>query len=308
MRSRLQGLASLAAVYVIWGSSFLAIRLAVQGAHAFPPISLAALRTLLSGALLVALAAASGQSLRVSRRELRGLALSGVLIWVGGNVPLLWGARRLSSGLAALLFASTPLSSAGLSAVLAGGWPRAKEAVSICAGFVGMLFLFPIGKSSLAPGMAAGAVAVLASAFFWALGSLLGREATRSLPLMLASGYQLLIAGVVTATLARLAGESWVWPDRGALAAAAYLVLFPTVVAYLAYAHALKTLPLSWAMSFAYVNPLIAVLLGVAFLSEKLELRSLLGMALILASVVFLFAGSDSKAEQVEKEISDVAH
>jgi drug/metabolite transporter (DMT)-like permease len=305
MRSRLQGLGSLAAVYFIWGSSFLAIRLAVHGEHAFPPIALAAVRTFVSGAVLIAVAALRGQSLRVSAPQLRGLAVSGILLWVGGNVPLLWAERRVSSGLAALLFSSVPLWGAGLTAARAGGWPGAKESISVCAGFSGMLFLYPIGGDEVAPGIGAGALAVLASAFFWALGSLLGRDATRSLPLALASGYQLLVAGAVTGTLSRIAGERWMLPDAGALAAAAYLIAFPTVVAYLAYAHALKTLPLSWAMSFAYVNPVVAVLLGAAFLREHMDLRALFGMALIVGSLVFLFIGADKAGR--EREISDEA-
>ena len=273
-------------VYFIWGSSFLAIRLAVSGAGSFQPYSLAAIRTLSAGLLLLAWAGVRGDSLRIGWTRFRWLALTGILLWVGGHTLVIWAERRMESGLAALLFASTPL----WAAMLEGLRGRGFRAAPVIAGFVGVTLVLP--PATLGPGLWVDAAVLLISAFFWAFGTVLGEGPAAGLPIPVATGIQLTVAGLVTSLLAYEAGESAPAPDLRAFLACAYLIFFGTVLAYLAYSHALRTLPVAWLMSFGYVNPVVAVALGALVLGERVEARSALGISVVVGSVIWLFAGS----------------
>jgi drug/metabolite transporter (DMT)-like permease len=284
------GLGSLLFVYLVWGSTFLAMRLAV-GEQGFDPFVLAAIRTFFAGALLLALGKTQGHSLSLPMRELRWLLLTGVLLWVGGHTMLVWASRRIDSGLAALLFSSVPLWSILLTK--ASRTNRSKL-VPALLGFLGVALVFPVSRDSFRATEMIDAGVVLLSAFFWAYGSLL--EVDRRIPLAVASGYQLLFAGIVNAALSLgLAGE-WQSPSGAAWLACLYLVVPGCVLAFLAYVHVLRTLSVSLAMSYAYVNPLTAVLLGVILLGESVTMRAGAGMLVVLGSVFWLFRKGEQGA------------
>jgi drug/metabolite transporter (DMT)-like permease len=286
------GLLCLLAVYLIWGSTFLAIRIAVSGAGAFAPYSLAAIRTGSAGLLLLLFALIRGHSLRVGWPALRWLALTGTLLWIGGHALVIWAEQRMDSGLAALIFASSPLWSVLLTGFSRGGQGK----FPVLFGFLGVALVLPLQGPLVGGALFWDAAALLLSAFFWALGSLLGAGPAEKLPITVSTGLQLLTAGIVTALIAMAAGEARPAPDARALLACSYLIVFGTVLAYLAYTHILRTLPVSLVMSFAYVNPVVAVVLGALVLGEKIGARSLAGMLVVIVSVALLFVGRGREA------------
>lgn len=290
MRLSRSGLLALAIVYLVWGSTFLAIRMAVTG-DAFHPFALAAVRTLGAGLCLLALGAGQGHSLRVGARDVAWLVFTGLLLWVGGHTLLVWASQRVNSGLSALLFASIPLWSYLLT------WRQrpwnAKEFLPVTAGFLGVALVFPIAGGALGAAALRDGALVLFSAFLWSLGSVLGIH--ERMPVAVASGYQLLFAGLANAAIAAAAGEGFGHPDARAWLACLYLVLPGCVIAFLAYSHALRVLPLPLVMSFAYVNPLVAVALGAAVLGEQLTARAALGCAVVLGSVFWLLRAQERR-------------
>ncbi len=280
------GLLSLFVVYLAWGSTFLAIRVAVTG-DGFNPYTLAAIRTLVAGLIMIAWAFLTRQSLKLERREFFWLAFTGVLLWVGGHTLLIWASRYLNSGFSALLFASIPFWSVLLTQRALRGIPNFWP---LLLGFVGVVAILPLDRASVDSANFFNATLVLFSAFLWSLGSVLSAKGTRSI--VVSSGYQLLAAGVVNALIAYFAGETWLVPDARAWVACLYLILPGCVLAYLAHRHTLRTLPLPLVMSFAYVNPVVAVILGMLVLGEQISLRMGLGMLLVLVSVFWLIQSS----------------
>lgn len=278
------GLLSLLVVYLVWGSTFLAIRVAVTG-DGFNPYSLAAFRTLAAGFIMLAWCLLRGLSLRLPRRDVAFLVLTGVLLWVGGHTLLIWASRYLNSGLSALLFASIPFWSVLLTSPIRASW---NLWAPLLLGFGGVLAILPIDRSGLEdPTTFFNASLVLFSAFLWSVGSVMSAKSAR-INLIVASAYQLLAAGVVNVCIALFFGEIWLLPDARAWSALLFLVVPGCVLAFLAHQHTVRTLPLPLVMSFAYVNPLVAVLLGVLVLGEQITPRVGIGMGLVLASVVWL--------------------
>jgi drug/metabolite transporter (DMT)-like permease len=281
-----KGLAALLFLYVVWGSGFLAIRLAVTGEGAFAPYTLAGLRTFAAGILLFGLALAKGDSWRMSARAFVWLLLTGVLFWVGGHTLIIWAERRLDSGLAALIFASSPL----WAALFEGFRGRAVRWAPLVVGFVGVALVLPLSGGSGPTLWLDGAIVMLA-AIFWALATVLGDGPAAGVPLAVSTGVQLAAAGIFNLAWALLAREPWVSPNVRAWGAFVFLTVVDTMLAFLAYAYAQKRLSVGWLMSFAYVNPVVAVVLGGCVLGEQLTLRAACGMAVVVASVAWLFRG-----------------
>jgi drug/metabolite transporter (DMT)-like permease len=290
MRLSRTGLFSLAVIYLVWGSTFLAIRVAVTG-EGFGPYILASIRTLLAGLCLLAVGLLQGHSLRARPREIGWLFLSGFFLWVGGHTLLIWASQRVDSGLAALLFASIPLWTFLLT--LRRIPVNLGKLAPVLVGFAGVAFVFPIGSSALGFASLLDGGAVLLSAFLWSLGTVLGT--LDRMAVAVTSGYQLLFAGMVNMLIAYSSGEVLGAPDARAWIACAYLVIPGCVLAFLAYSHALRVLPLPIVMSFAYVNPLVAVVLGILVLGESLTLRVAFGCAVILGSVFWLLRTQEGK-------------
>jgi drug/metabolite transporter (DMT)-like permease len=282
------GLLALLFVYFVWGSTFLAIRIAIRGDHSFAPFMLAAFRTGGAGLVLLLVALACGHSLRVGWKPFAWLAFTGLLFWIGGHALVIWAEQRVDSGLAALIFASVPLWAVLLECWRKNDW-QAKKLLPVLVGFLGVSLVLPLDGSSLGGGLWIDGAALVLSAFFWALGSVLGDGPARHLPLALTGGYQLLSASLVSFLIALLAGESRVIPGGEALLAGCYLLFVGTVLAFLAYAHTLRVLPVNLLMSFAYVNPVVALVLGALVMDEKLGVRSFAGMAIVLGSVAWIF-------------------
>lgn len=280
---------SLLVVYLVWGSTYLAIRYAVREGSGFPAFWMAGSRTILGGLILVVLALATGRSLRLKRSEWMVTIISAILLWNGGNGLVTWAEQRATSGYAALVVGTTPLWGALVDSILAKRRPSGKMIFSLLIGFAGLLLLtLPHLKGSERADMLS-LIALLCAPIAWCLGSAYQQRSQISQPIMVSSAYQQLIGGVVFVLLALLTREPWPQPATEAWIAWGYLVVFGSVMAFTAYVTALRSLPLPMVMTYAYVNPVIAVLLGWWLLDEAITFTTIAGMALILGGVATLF-------------------
>ncbi len=275
---------SLLAVYVLWGSTYLAMRIGLEG---FPPLRMAAVRFLLAGTLLYGFLRARGQP-GPSPRGWAASAAVGCLLLTMGNGCVIYAEQFVASGLAALMVASVPLWAALFSGML-GRWPSRIEWLGLFLGALGVLLLNLEGDLRASP---KGALALMVASMSWALGSVLsGRPAIkRALPRgLMASAAQMLVGGSVLFCLSLLRGERMapLTSARPALAVL-YLVVFGSLMGYTAYLYLLAHVRPALATSYAFVNPVIAVILGAVGAGERITPRSVLAMAVILSGVVLV--------------------
>ena len=268
---------SLLAMYVIWGSTYLGIRYALVS---YPPFLLAALRFAIAGSLLFTILRLRGVALP-TRRQWRNAAIVGTLLLAGGNGLVCFAEQSVSSGIAAVAVASMPLFAA-VFASLYGERPSRGETIGLALGFVGVVVLnLGAGLS----GSPLGAVALIVAAIAWAFGSVWskGQDMPKG-PMNTAA--QMLCAAVALAIIALLHGERLpAHPQWSATFALGYLIVFGSIVAFSAYLYVLKTVRPALATSYAYVNPPVAVLFGVALGGEHVGPFDLAGMAIILVGV-----------------------
>lgn len=306
------GLYHLSVVYLAWGSTFLAIRFAVQGVGAFAPFTLAALRVGLAGGSLLIFAVLRGETLALKRKMLARLFLRGTLLWVGGHALLIWATQWTDSGFGAILFASIPLWTA-----LFDGFrdPRArsiKMLLPVVLGFLAIVVL-TLGSPSIsakndptqlvsAPVLTA---VILISAFSWALGSFIRTSEEDQISVHVSAGFQQLFAGWVCGIMAMAAGESMTLPSLRACLALSYLVIIGSILAFSSYVRAQQLLPHRIVASFAYVNPVIAVALGYAFAGEQISPMMAGGAVMVIISVVWLFQ-VNRFANLIQSESSEV--
>ncbi len=283
------GIASLFVVYIVWGSTYLAIRYAVREGSGFPAFWMAGSRTLLGGLILFGLAIAMRQSLRLKRSDWVVTVVSSILLWNGGNGLVTWAEQRASSGYAALVIGTTPLWGAVMESVLQRRWPRRRLVVSLLIGFAGLAVLtWPMIRTGGRADWIA-TIALLCAPISWSIGSAYQQRHRLTQPIFVSSAYQQIIGALVFFLLAWVTAEPAPQPTHEAWLAWGYLVVFGSVIAYTAYVTALRALPLPVLMTYAYVNPVIAVFLGWLLLSEPITATTLIGTALILAGVAALF-------------------
>jgi drug/metabolite transporter (DMT)-like permease len=280
--------AALAAVYVVWGSTYLGIRLTIE---TIPPMLSGGARFVAAAAVLGAVLAIrrGRQTFRMTRREFLGAGLVGLLLLAGGNGMVALAEQYISSGLAALLVASVPLWLV-IFRVVAHDRPHLVSLAGVLVGFCGVAGLSLTGGTSAST---IGIVIVLAGALSWSIGSFLpGRIAMPKDPFvastveMAVGGVGLLLAGTVTGErlhLSAVSASSWL--------ALVYLVLFGSLVAFTSYVWLLGNAPISLVSTYAYVNPVVAVVLGVVVLHEHVTSQMIaagfvivLGVALVVST------------------------
>ena len=282
-------IAAFAAVYLIWGSTYLAIRFAIE---TIPPHLMAAARFLVAGAILYGWSRWRGAP-RPTRRNWGAATVVGGLLLLGGNGAVVWAETRVPSGLTALLVAMVPIWMAVLEGLPRHGrkTPRAPVIAGLVLGLAGLGLLIAPGKLAGRVDAIGAAVLILGS-FSWAFGSLHSRVA--DLPKsgflatameMIAGGAWLLLFGLATGqagklTLAAVSARS--------LLSLAYLILFGSLIGFTAYIWLLKATTPARVSTYAYVNPVVAVLLGWAFAGEPMTLRTLLAAAVIVGAVALI--------------------
>ncbi|MFD8207357.1 EamA family transporter [Streptomyces sp. NPDC059695] len=280
--------AALGIVYVVWGSTYLGIRIVVE---TLPPFLSGGARFVTAGLLLAAIVAwrQGPAALRVTRRELGSAALVGLLLILGGNGLVVLAETSIPSGLAALLVAAVPVWVVLLRTLL-GDRPGAGAFGGVLLGFAGLGVLTVPGLSGEVK--IGGVVLVLVAALLWSAGSVSSARLTLPANPFTASAYEMLAGGLAALGVGLVRGEHH-GLDLGAVsgrswAALAYLVVFGSLVAFTAYAWLLQTAPVSLAATYAYVNPVVAVLLGALVLDEALTWPILLGGAIVVGGVCLI--------------------
>lgn len=290
--SRLLIILSFAAIYLIWGSTYLGIRLAIQ---TLPPFLMAATRFLLAGLVLFIFAIFNGAPFRQSFANWRRALIVGGLLLLCGNGGVTWAEKYVASGLAALFVATEPLWVVILNWVLTHRRPNGTVVLGILIGLAGVALLvsdgFRQGASGTKMGLIGGAVVLLAS-LAWASGSVYSNRNPIDAPTSMASGMQmiaggglLLVLALVTGDVKRLNLANASWTSVGAFA---YLTLFGSLVSFTAYSWLLNNVTIARAATYAYVNPVVAVFLGWLIAGEPLTLRMILAATIIVGSVVLI--------------------
>ncbi|GLQ90493.1 drug/metabolite exporter YedA [Dyella flagellata] len=268
------------ALYIVWGSTYLGIRIALES---YPPFLLAGLRFAIAGGLLFGYLRLRGATLPTAR-QWRNAAFTGVLLLGFGNGLVCYAEQSVSSGISAVVVASMPL----FAAIFAGlykNWPTRRETIGLLIGFLGVIVL---NLGNALSGSHIGAAALLVAAIAWAFGSVWSKH--QDMPAgMMNTAAQMLCGSIALLAAGSLGGEKLpAHPTLHATLAAAYLVVFGSFIAFSAYLYALKHARPAFATSYAYVNPPIAVLFGVLLLGEKVGPYDLAGMAVILLGVVVI--------------------
>ena len=290
------GWTALVVVYVFWGGTYLGIRVGVE---TIPPLMLAGVRYLLAGLILFPIALRTGPpKLRAADRPARpawiACGIVGLLLLLGGNGLVSVGERSVPSGFASLLVATVPLWLLVMDAALTRKWLGWLPLTGLMAGLGGVALLAGLGDGASATGASGGGIAIiLFASVCWALGTILSGR-LKGLPQrpLLATAMQMLVGGAIITALAAGTGEfngftlgqvslrSWL--------ALLYLIGPGSILALSAYGIAVRSLPTSTVATYAYVNPVVAVVLGTLILSEKLTPMMLLGGALIVAAVALI--------------------
>ena len=276
-------------VYVLWGSTFLAIRVAVREGSGFPPFIMAGTRILTASAILFILAWLAKQRLRPTRQELLVVAGAGLLLWTGGNGLLTWSEQRVHAGPAALVIATVPVWASLTEAYLDR---RRLSLLLIVSLGVALLGVAALSVPFLTSGVRADGLSMatlLLAALSWAAGTVLQSRRSVKLEIYSNAAYQTLFGALGILTVSLLLGESAPSPVPEAWIAWAYLIVFGSLIGFTSYLQTIRLLPLSVATTHTYVNPVVAVVLGAILLSEPITTYTLVGTGLVLLGVVGVF-------------------
>ncbi len=303
-------IAAFAAVYIFWGSTYLAIKYAIE---TLPPFLMAGSRFIFAGAILYIWARFSKDYEKPSFKHWRTSFIVGTLLLLGGNGGVVLAQHYISSSLAALLVATEPFWIVLLSWLwLKGTRPNWKVALGLLIGFFGVYLL--IGgqpdASGSAGGQLLGAFFVMAGAFSWALGSMYGLRATTPKSSALTAGMQMLSGGAVLTFVGFLKGEWTTFNvadvSANSLFAVAYLIIFGSIIGFTAYSWLLKNAQPAMVATYAYVNPIIAVFLGWLIAGESFTAQMLIGATVIVGSVVLITShNKEEKDSEAEIEIHE---
>jgi drug/metabolite transporter (DMT)-like permease len=280
-----------AIVYVVWGSTFLAILFAIE---TLPPFLMASARFFVAGALVYGWARLVNGAAAPTRAQWQGTAVVGVLLLLGGNGLLVWSEQRIPSGVAALLVGTVPCFMVLVDWLRPGGLrPAGSVIAGLMLGLLGLVWL--VGPDALLGGGRAdlvGAVVVVIGSFSWALGSVYSRHAATPPSPFLATAMQMLAGGAALLVLSVVLGEPWAFDfggvSRRSLLGLGYLVVFGSIVAFSAYLWLLRVSTPTRVSTYAYVNPVIAVLLGWALAGEALTVRVAVAAAIIVSGVALI--------------------
>jgi len=278
-----------AALYTIWGSTYLAIRVAIE---TIPPFTMVAIRFLVAGLVLYAWARRRGAP-RPTLRQWRSAALVGTLLLLLGNGGVTWSETRVTSGIAALMVGAEPLWAAIVDWARRGGRrPSLGVGVGLATGFAGVALLVAPGELGGRGIDPVAAAVLLVATIGWAIGSVASRHADTPHAPMMATGINMIAgSGALWVAAAVSGGLSSFHPAavtlRSALALA-YLIVFGSVVAFTAYIWLLRHVSVAKASTYAYVNPVVAVFLGWLLLGEPVTERTLIAAAVIIAGVVLI--------------------
>jgi drug/metabolite transporter (DMT)-like permease len=282
---------ALAVLYVVWGSTYLGIRITIE---TLPPLLTASTRFLTAGLILTGISWLAGEwRPPPNRRQVLNCAAVGLLLFAGGNGLVVISEERIPSGITSLFVAMSPLFVAAISFVGFGQRPGRWQLVGLVLGLLGLIVLTrPSGARSLDP---LGAAEALLSAVFWSAGSLYASRARLPSAPPVAASLQMLFGGLGQLVVALLRQEPahahLQTASLRSLGALLYLIVFGSLIAFTTYAWLVRTAPLSLLLTYVYVNPVVALTLGALLLGERPTSTELLGAAIVLCGVALIVTG-----------------
>ncbi len=284
-----KGLYYLFSIYIIWSTTYLAIRYGVMEGGGFPPFIFGAIRVLLAGSLMLIWGKITQKRLSLEKDEIITLILSGLFLWVGGNGMVLWAEQRIHSGYAALIIGATPIWVAIIESFIRKKYPKFLLIISIIIGFAGItvLSLPDLLKSETIDILSI--LALVLGSISWASGSVLQSYRKVRVNPIISSAYQHLFGGIGFLCLTLLLREPMPTPTTEAWLALIYLVFFGSIIGFTSFVLALKLLPAQIVMTYAYVNPVLALFLGWLLLKEPITIWIIIGSVLIITSVYGVF-------------------
>jgi drug/metabolite transporter (DMT)-like permease len=300
---------ALLAVYLIWGSTYLAISFVVK---TIPPFLSAGIRFVISGLILFVWRRLAGETMPTAR-QWRSAGIVGLLLLLGGNGLVSWAEQMVPSGVTALIIGSIPIWLVLIEAMRPSGVkPNRRAILGLISGFIGIIIL--IGPLELGGGEAInplGAAALLLAALFWAIGSIYSRSADMPGSALMSTAAEMLIGSMGLLLVSGLTGE-WAHFDPAAVSQQSwlgllYLILFGSLIGFTCYGWLLRNAPVSLVATYAYVNPVVAVFLGSWLANEALNGRILLAALIIIGSVVLVTSAPRSKTspDAAAAEIAD---
>jgi len=296
------GLINLFIVYLVWGSTYLAIRMGVRSGAGFEPFWFGGMRVFTAGIILLGWGLIRGKEIRPSKKDLLILMGSGFLLWIGGNGLVVWAEQQVNSGIAALVVATVPIWVAFLDSILDSRIPKLPVILSLIIGFFGIFILsLPVFTSGIRADLLS-ILALLLASFSWASGLVLQTRHPVALSRGVSSGYQQLFGGIFFTVIALIVREPLPTPTTQAWLAWGYLVIFGSVIAFTSFVTALQILPTRLVTTYSYVNPVIAVLLGWLILGEPITYWTIAGGVLVLIGVTGIYRASSMSKEPEKRE------
>jgi len=297
-----------AAVSIFWGTTYLAIRIGVE---VLPPALFAGIRFLIAGLILIPILLLKGYSLP-SKKDLIPISITGILLLTVANGTVVWSEQWVSSSLAALIIASIPFFMVGMEALMPNGEKLSlKKGLGILVGFCGIfLLLWPDIKGAINSAYLKGIMGLVIAIIAWAAGSIYSKHRDIKTAPFMSAAFQMLIAGGVLTLIGMVKGElSQFTFDPKGIAALVYLMIFGSLIGYSAYIYALAKLPTATVSTYAYINPVIAVILGWLVLDERLDwivalatVIILLGVLLVKKEAAKFKTGSSDAMNEVKKK------
>lgn len=286
---------ALVTVWLVWGSTFIALAIVIRD---LPPFLAMSVRHLIAGGVLLAFALPRGDRAadRIGRRQIAAAFVFGGLLFVTGHGALAWAQQTVPAGVAALLVGTIPIWMALFDRVAFGRRLAVGAYIGIALGFAGLAFLFdPFGES---PVDRLGALVIVASAMCWAVGSLYSRGAPLPRRPLVSAGLASLCGGILLAGYSLVSGEigDAVWTTSAVLGLT-YLVVAGSFVGFTAYVWLLRAAPISLVSTYAYVNPIVAVALGWIILDEDVTAQMLVAGAAVLVSVAVILRSGGASLE-----------
>jgi len=295
-------------VYLFWGSTYLAIDIAVER---IPPALMCAVRFFIAGAVMLAFCGLRGKTIFYKPRQLGEMAIVGILLLMGGNLTLSYAEKYVASGLPALIIAITPLWFLVLDTLLLGDHHvSVRGKIGLALGIVGlMVLLWPQLTATTSFGRTElwSSLSLIGGSFSWALGSVLAKKwKSPDVDPFSAMAWEMVAAGLANGLFAVVAGDfsRVVWTTRG-VGATLYLVVCGSWIGYTAYIWLLGHVPTSKVSTYAYVNPVVAVFLGWLILHEPVNAYILAGSAVVIGSVV-LVTGAKVKSKVAAESLAAV--
>ncbi|MDQ3950407.1 MAG: EamA family transporter [Gemmatimonadota bacterium] len=296
--SRARLLAAFAAVYVVWGSTYLFIRFAVE---TLPPFVMAGARFAVAGAILYLWARLRGTS-APTRAEAQSAAIAGVFLLVGGNGAVVWAEQRVPSSVTALLVATVPVWMVLLDWLRPGGVrPRVGVFAGLALGLLGLAMLVGRGAMGGEGADPVGAGVLVVGSILWATGSLYVGRNPRPPSALIGNGVQMLAGGAVLLAVGTMTGElghlDLAAASTRSLLSLLYLIVAGSLIGFTAYTYLLRVSTPAKVSTYAYVNPVVAVFLGWAFAGEEVTARTVIAAAVILAGVAIITSAGSAPGE-----------